>query len=207
MQVIMLTVGALQTNCYVLYDEPSRQAYIVDPGDEAERIASAVETNGLQVLGVVLTHVHFDHMLAVQALRYQWQVPLLIGAQDQPALADGRRNLMELFSPGTSMTMTADRLLYEGDMLPLGEEELCVLETPGHTPGSICLLTADALVSGDTLFCGSVGRTDFPGGNALNLYGSLARLASIEGERTVYPGHGQVTSLSYERTTNPYLTR
>ncbi len=207
MQVITLTVGTLQTNCYVIYDQTSRQAYVVDPGDEADRIVSAVESNGLQVLGVVLTHVHFDHMLASQALCRQWQVPLLVGAQDQPALTDGRRNLMELFSPGTTLAMSADRLLHEGDTLPLGEEELCVLETPGHTPGSICLLTADALLSGDTLFCGSVGRTDFPGGNALNLYGSLARLAAIEGERTVYPGHGEATSLSYERTTNPYLTR
>ncbi len=206
MQIKKLVVGALQTNCYILYDENSREAYIIDPGDEAQEILDAVGENALQVLAVVLTHVHFDHMLAADAVCRALHVPLYVGAGDQYSLTDGHRNLMELFSPGTTLMLLANRLLYEGDTLPLGVKKLQVLETPGHTPGSICLITDDVLISGDTLFCGSAGRTDFPGGNTLSLYGSLARLAALEGERVVYPGHGDSTTLSYERTTNPFMT-
>ncbi|MBE6778641.1 MAG: MBL fold metallo-hydrolase [Ruminococcaceae bacterium] len=205
MQVKTITVGALQTNCYLLFDPDSREAYVVDPGDEAQDIADAVEELSLQVLAIVLTHVHFDHMLAAESLCRRWHAPLWIGADDQPALTDSRRNLMDLFSPGAVLMLQAQRLLFEGDVLPLGRTQLTVMETPGHTPGSLCLVTDEAIISGDTLFCGSIGRTDFPGGNALTLYGSLARLMSIEGDRTVYPGHGEPTSLSYERTTNPFV--
>ncbi len=202
-----LVVGALQTNCYLVYDPISREAYIVDPGDEAEKIIDAVAADELRVLAVVLTHVHFDHMLAARAVCEQLGVPLYVGEGDQEALSDGHRNLMELFSPGATHLLLANRLLYEGDELPLGDKCLEVLETPGHTPGSICLVTDEILLSGDTLFCGSAGRTDFPGGNTLTLYGSLARLAALQGDRQVYPGHGVSTTLSYERTTNPFLSK
>lgn len=206
MQIQKLVVGALQTNCYLVYDEVTRSAYIVDPGDEADEILDTVRAESLHVLAVVLTHVHFDHMLAADAVCRALRVPLYVGAGDQPALTDGYRNLMELFSPGATLMLLANKLLYEGDKLPLGEHSLSVLETPGHTPGSICLLTDEVLISGDTLFCGSAGRTDFPGGNSLSLYGSLAKLAALPGERRVYPGHGESTTLSYERTTNPFMT-
>ena len=206
MQVKTLTVGALRTNCYLLFDPGCRDAYVVDPGDDAQDIADAVGELSLNVLAVILTHVHFDHMLAAEELCRRWRAPLWVGANDQSALTDGRRNLMELFSPGATLMLLADRLLYDGDLLELGDTQLRVMETPGHTPGSVCLVSDKIIVSGDTLFCGSIGRTDFPGGNALTLFGSLARLMTLEGDRTVYPGHGEPTSLSYERTTNPFLS-
>ncbi len=205
MRVDTLSVGALETNCYLLYDEDTRQALIVDPGDEAMRILRAVEEHSLQVAAVVLTHVHFDHILACEAVCQALSAPLYVGAADEAALTDGALNLIQYFSPDRSIALAADRLLRDGDELTLGDERLVVMETPGHTPGSICLLSDDILVSGDTLFRGSVGRTDFPRGDMAQLRRSLRRLMAIEGDRRVYAGHDMPTTLSYERQTNPYV--
>ncbi len=205
MRVETLVVGDLQTNCYLVYDVDSKQALVVDPGDEALRIVRAVEERRLRVTAVVLTHVHFDHMLACEDVCYALDAPLYVGAADAPALTDDIRNLVGYFSPDRSLSLTADRLLREGDELTVGNERLTVLETPGHTPGSICLLGDDVLIAGDTLFCGSVGRTDFPGGNIAQLRRSLHRLMAIEGDRTVYAGHDMPTTLSRERATNPFI--
>lgn len=205
MQVDTLAVGALETNCYLLYDEDTRQALIVDPGDEAPRILHAVEERALRVAAVVLTHVHFDHILACEAVCQALSVPLYVGAADEAALTDGALNLIRYFSPDRPIALTADRLLCEGDELTLGDERLVVMETPGHTPGSICLLSDDILISGDTLFRGSVGRTDFPRGDMMQLRRSLDRLMAIEGDRQVFAGHDMPTTLSYERQTNPYI--
>lgn len=205
MQIDTLCVGALQTNCYLLYDENTRQALIVDPGDEAARIIRAVEERSLQVTAVVLTHVHFDHMLACEAVCQTFSAPLYVGHADEAALTDEKLNLVRYFSPDRSISLTADRLLHEGDELMLGTERLVVMETPGHTPGSICLQSDDILISGDTLFRGSVGRTDFPRGDMMQLRRSLDRLMAIGGDRRVYAGHDAPTTLSYERQTNPYI--
>ena len=205
MRVDTLVVGALQTNCYLVYDESTRQALIIDPGDEASRIIRAVEERSLQVSAVVLTHVHFDHMLACEELCRTLLAPLYVGAADEPALTDSTLNLIRYFAPDRSMALVADRLLREGDILMLGDEGLTVMETPGHTPGSICLLSDSIVIAGDTLFCGSVGRTDFPRGNMMQLRHSLARLTAIEGERQVFSGHDMPTTLSHERQTNPYI--
>lgn len=205
MRIDTLVVGALQTNCYLLYDETSRQAFVIDPGDEASRIIRAVEERSLQVTAVVLTHVHFDHMLACEELCRHFVAPLYVGAADEAALSDSTLNLIRYFSPESTVSLTADRLLHEGDELMLGNEQLVVLETPGHTPGSICLLSDDFLIAGDTLFCGSVGRTDFPGGDVVQMRCSLLRLMAIEGDRHVFSGHDMPTTLSYERQTNPYV--
>lgn len=205
MRVDTLAVGALQTNCYIVYDEQTKQALIVDPGDEASRILCAVEERDLQVVAVVLTHVHFDHILACEAVCRVLAAPLYVGAADEAALTDGNLNLIRYFSSNKSVALTADRLLREGDVLTLGDECLLVWETPGHTPGSICLLGDEILISGDTLFRGSVGRTDFPRGDMSQLRRSLARLMAIEGDRQVYAGHDMPTTLSYERQTNPYI--
>ncbi len=205
MQVEALAVGALQTNCYLVYDDVTRQAIIVDPGDEAARIICAVEERSLQVAAVVLTHVHFDHMLACADVCRAFEAPLCVGAADEAALTNDNRNLIRYFSPDRSLALTADRLLREGDVLMLGDERLTVLETPGHTPGCICLLGDEVLLAGDTLFCGGVGRTDFPGGDTAQLRRSLRRLMAIEGDRRVYPGHDMPTTLARERITNPYI--
>ncbi len=205
MTVETLVVGSLQTNCYLVYDEATREAFVIDPGDEAMRIVHAVAQKSLRVQAVVLTHVHFDHVLACETVCHDLAAPLYVGAGDEAALTDDERNLMRYFAPHSHLSLTADRLLREGDVLMLGEQTLTVMETPGHTPGSICLLGEEILIAGDTLFCGGVGRTDFPGGDTATLRRSLARLMAIEGDRRVFPGHDMPTTLAQERATNPFV--
>mgnify|MGYP000041792676 FL=1 len=206
LQIMALSVGALETNCYILYDCPGGSGYVVDPGDEPQRLLQAVQALSLHILGVVLTHAHFDHMLAADAVCRATGAELLVGAGDEPALTDACRNLTALLADGTAIPpLRAGRRLYEGDTLPLGACTLRVLETPGHTPGGICLDTGEWLLSGDTLFCRSVGRTDFPGGDAAVLRRSLKKLAELPGDRRVYPGHGEPTTLEDERKNNGYM--
>ena len=206
MELQRLSVGMLETNCYILYTGPGGVGYIIDPGDETGRILRAVEALKLRMLGVILTHVHYDHILAAAGVCRQTEAPLLVGAGDEDALTDRQRSLIDLFDTSRRLALKADRLLHEGDTLPLGEETLTVLETPGHTPGSICLDSGELLISGDTLFARSIGRTDFPGGDFSTMHRSLQRLAALEGDRRVYPGHGEDTTLAVERRLNPYMS-
>ena len=198
-----LTVGPLDTNCYLLYDEEG-QALIVDPGDEADRILAAIAQRGLQVAGVLLTHVHFDHMMAAGAVARATGAPVIVPAADAPALSDPRRSLIGM-AQRRALSLHADRLVTEGDTVAAGAMTFTAMHTPGHTPGSTCYVTEGLLIAGDTLFEGSVGRTDFPGGNGVELRRSLARLAGLEGDYTVLPGHGPSTTLDNERAANPYL--
>ncbi len=207
MNIITLAVGDLDTNCYIVYDEGAKNAFVVDPGDEADRILSAVADKALAVTAVVLTHGHFDHMMAAQTVCEALQVPLWASVRERDTLADPQRNLSSAFYAGQSVSLTADRWLNEGDVLTLGNETLTVIETPGHTPGCICLKGDAVLLAGDTLFAGSIGRLDFPGGDATAMGRSLARLAMLPTALAVYPGHGPATTIGREKDSNPYLQR
>ena len=204
MQVMSIPVGELDTNCYLVWDA-QRQALVLDPGDDAPAILRAIEREALTVQAVVLTHVHFDHMLAAEAICRACDAPLWAGAGDEAALADPLLNLSGYFQPSASVTLCADRLLREGDVLSVGEETITVWETPGHTPGSLSLVGQEAVFSGDTLFAGSMGRIDFPRGDGQAMVRSLQRLAALPEELTVYAGHGPSTTIGQERATNPYL--
>lgn len=199
-----LSLGELDTNCYVVWDRAGR-GLIVDPADEAEEILALVEQEHLHVEAVVLTHAHFDHMLAAEAVCAATGAPLYVGAGDVPALGDPVRNLSGLFSPGAPLTLHCDRVLHEGDTLAVGDMALTVLETPGHTPGCICLWCDGVLFSGDTLFFGSIGRLDFPGGDAVAMQRSLQRLMELPAATAVYSGHGPSTTIRREKTYNPYI--
>ena len=201
-----LCLGALDTNCYIVWDE-SRMAMIVDPADEADKILSVVAAEGLNVVTVVLTHVHFDHMLAAEAVCEAVGAPLYVGVGDETALIDPIRNLSGVFEMCPPMRIKADKVLREGDTISVGELTFTVMETPGHTPGCICLLCDDLLLSGDTLFYDSIGRVDFPGGNVPDMLASLRRLASLPQNTQVYSGHGPMTTIGREVAQNPYLQR
>ena len=201
-----LCLGALDTNCYIVWDE-SRAAMIVDPADEADKILSVVAAEGLNVVAVVLTHVHFDHMLAAEAVGAAVGAPLYVGCGDEAALADPIRNLSGVFEMCPPMRIKADRILREADTILVGELTFTVMETPGHTPGCICILCDDVLFSGDTLFYDSIGRVDFPGGNVPDMLASLRRLASLPQSTQVYSGHGPATTIGREVAHNPYLQR
>ena len=187
-----LPLGAYQTNCYILKNDG--KALVIDPGYEPETVLAHLRREGLTLEAILLTHGHFDHVGAVKKLAAQTQCKVYIHpAEDtMPSM------------------ITAGKLYFthtygEGDILELAGLSIRVLHTPGHTPGSVCLLCQDVLFSGDTLFAGSCGRTDLPGGDWPTIQESLRRLAGIEANFTVCPGHGETTSLSREKTTNPYL--
>lgn len=187
-----LPLGAYQTNCYILKNEG--KALVIDPGYEPETVLAYLRRENLTLEAILLTHGHFDHVGAVKQLAAQTQCKIYI----HPA------------EDSMPTMLTAGKLLYthtydEGDVLELAGLSLRVLHTPGHTPGSVCLLCQDVLFSGDTLSAGSCGRTDLPGGDWATIQNSLRRLAAIDGDLTVCPGHGEASTLSREKATNPYL--
>ena len=189
-----MPLGAYQTNCYLLWQEGQDSCLVIDPGYEPETVLEKAEALNLKIGAILLTHGHFDHVGAVKVLAEKTYCKVYICQE-------------ELSMP---QQFTAGPLYYthtygEGSALQEAGISLRVLHTPGHTPGSVCLLAEDVLFSGDTLFAGSCGRTDLPGGDWATICNSLARLAKLQGNFTVCPGHGPETELDFEKQTNPYL--
>ncbi len=204
MEIVTLPVGPLQANCILLFDE-EKNAVVVDPGGDAQRILAEIRSRGLRVQAVLLTHVHFDHMLAAGEVQAAAGAPLWVPEGDEGALADPSRSLLGWMPGQGGLPLKPDRLVKEGDVLSVGALRLTVIATPGHTPGSCCYRCENVLLTGDTLFAGGVGRTDFPGGDFAALRQSLRRLNNLEGDYMVLPGHGPSTTLDGERRDNPYM--
>ncbi len=201
MKVLSLMVGPIMTNCYILCDEEARVCAVIDPGDEAERIAAMVASSGCTPIMILLTHGHFDHCTGVAGLLEKWpELPVYIHTGDVTDDMGGELRFHRLSKKN-------QRYYKEGDKLSVGSLTLDVLETPGHSTGSVCLLVEGqgVLFAGDTLFRGSCGRCDFPGGDYRAMLRSLARLAALEGQYTVYPGHDSATDMDFERKYNPYM--
>ena len=189
-----LALGAYQTNCYLVWDETSPTCVVIDPGYEPETVLNEVKKLGKEIAAILLTHGHFDHVGGVKDLAAETGCKVYL-------------NEAELSMPPQ---MTAGSLYYtnlyaESDFVEAAGLSFKVLHTPGHTPGSVCLCCENALFSGDTLFWGSCGRTDLPGGSWSTIRTSLKRLADLPGDYDVYPGHGDSTTLSFERKMNPYM--
>jgi len=204
-KIIALTVGPIATNCYIVYDEASREALVIDPGAEGKRIVAEVEKNHLKVKYIVNTHGHGDHIAANKYVKEATGAELLIHAADAPMLTDARLNMTAYMGKGISEP-AADRFLAEGDVLKLGTTEFKVLHTPGHSPGGICLLGEQVVFVGDTLFQYSIGRDDLPGGSFTQLINSIkTKLLTLDDKIIVYPGHGPITTIGNERRGNPFL--
>jgi len=197
MLIKTLTVGMLETNCYVVTDEETRKCAIIDPGAESNTILDYVESNGLAPEAIFLTHGHFDHCTALEAVADTTGAPAYIHAGDINASKLRRHR-----NPGGYGNLIR---YAEGDVFNIGGLEFAVLETPGHSPGSVTLKCETALFTGDTLFRDSCGRTDLEGGDAKELTKSLKRLAGLDGDFEVYPGHAGTTTLSRERSFNYYM--
>lgn len=198
MKVKLLRVGPIGTNCYILEDDQTNLAAVIDPGDEPELIQEALEKEGVEVRYLLLTHGHYDHTTAVPALhRVYPQADIYIHQAD----ANGAGST--LFPLAGEVD---DLKLYdEGDVIRLGDHEIQVLHTPGHSPGSVTLKVEDVLFTGDTLFAGSCGRTDLRGGSYEEIMASLKRLGELPGDYHVCPGHMGLSTLERERKTNYYM--
>ena len=201
-----LVVGPLQCNCYIVGDPETKQAIVIDPGDDADALVASLNARGLQVTAIVATHAHFDHVLAAERLRELTGAPFYLHDADRPLLdwlqESGRYFLGLELGPPPEVDSSAG----EGDRLVAGAVELEVLHTPGHSPGSISLIAPGVVFSGDTLFAGSVGRTDLPGGDTDALVKAVkAKLFPLGEEIHVLPGHGPATTLGREMRTNPFV--
>ena len=201
MKVLSLMVGPIMTNCYILCDEDARVCAVIDPGDEPKRIEAMIASSGCTPVMILLTHGHFDHCTGVAGLLETWpELPVYIHQGDVTDSSGGDL-LFHLLGEKNQ------RYYKEGDKLTVGGLTLDVLETPGHSQGSVCLLVEGqgVLFAGDTLFRNSCGRCDFPGGDYRAMLKSLARLGKLEGQYTVYPGHDSATDMDFERKYNPYM--
>ncbi|HEX3026705.1 MAG TPA: MBL fold metallo-hydrolase [Clostridia bacterium] len=205
MLVKNLSVGPIETNCYILCDETAKKAAVIDPGFEAEKILEELGRTGCSAEYVILTHGHFDHISAAGQVAGETGAKLAAFAEEEDFIKDPAANLSSGFGKGIFKPLEPDILVRDGETLALGSMTLRFLLTPGHTGGSGCILCGDCLFTGDTLFRGGAGRTDFPTGDYPSLIKSLRRLASLKGDYRVYPGHGGITSLNAERRSNPYL--
>ena len=198
MKIISMQVGPIRTNCYILIDEESKKTAVIDPGEDADRILAALREEDSQVEYILLTHGHYDHTTAVPELH-----AALPQARIYIHQADANGAGSKLFPLASQVE---DLLLYdEGDTLALGGLTIQVLHTPGHSPGSVTLQVEGVLFSGDTLFAGSCGRTDLPGGSYEQMMASLKRLGELEGEFRVLPGHNAPSTLDREREYNSFV--
>ena len=194
LKIHVLPLGGYQTNCYIVHEENSTDCLIIDPGYEPEILSSYLEEKGLTPEAILLTHCHFDHVGAVKDLAAQYDCKVFLDKKElamPPMLTNGPLYYTDGYG--------------DGDTLTLAGIPIQVLETPGHTPGSVCLIMEDTLFPGDTLFAGSCGRTDLPCGDARAMRDSLRRLAALSENYRVCPGHGPSSTLNREKKTNPYL--
>jgi glyoxylase-like metal-dependent hydrolase (beta-lactamase superfamily II) len=205
MRVLTVVTGPLAVNTYIVYRDGREDAVVIDPGDNPQSIARALNHAFLRPTHLLLTHGHFDHIGAVEELRKRYGAQVMIHIDDAEMLTSMTRHTMP-FIHVTLSSKPADRQLGDGDVIEAAGVTFRVLHTPGHTPGSVCYIAEDMMFSGDTLFAGSIGRTDFDDGSSRDMGKSLRRLCTLDGDYTVLPGHGQATTLESERRHNPYMS-
>jgi hydroxyacylglutathione hydrolase len=205
MVLIRLVVGPLQVNCYVLADEKTKAAVVIDAGDDASEILKVVRDKGYTVKYIVNTHGHFDHVGANKAIKEATGAELLIHEGDAPVMASASMQ-SRAFGMQAVSSPPADRYLKHGDIITAGEISLKVLHMPGHSPGGIALLEQGMVFTGDSLFAGSIGRTDLPGGDLMTLITAIkTNLMVLPDETRVFSGHGPASTIGDERRENPFL--
>ena len=199
----MLVLGQLETNCYIVWDEETKKGLVIDPADDSVGISEEIESKGIKLVGIVMTHGHFDHCLAALDLKLIYNVPIYISSKDKFLLDRQDETAkyflkMELQIPNL---IKIDKDLEEIKEIIFGKSKLEVIKTPGHTPGSVCLYSKkdNLLFSGDTLFKNSRGRTDFKYGSTKKIYESLQKLMKLPENTDVYSGHGEVTTIRQEK--------
>ena len=198
-----LVLGELRTNCYLIINDKGN-CIVIDPADEKDKIISEIKSQNLSLKAILLTHGHFDHIMATNALKKEFDCPVIIGDADEEMLKDDLKNAAALLGMHVEKIL-ADKKVNDKDVLDIDDFRIKVIATPGHTKGSVCYVLEDNIFSGDTIFFECVGRTDLYGGDAVKLMTSLKKLKDLEGEYKIFSGHGRETTLSYEKEYNPWL--
>lgn len=202
---IRLVLGDLGTNCYIIGDPDSKEAFVIDP-DDGPAVVDTLQERGLTCIGILLTHGHSDHIHGVQTLMDTYGAPVYIHERDLPCLYDPQVNLSALHGRPVTITGGTIKTVKDGQHIGSGKMDFQVLETPGHTVGGVCYYMSPAVFVGDTLFRESVGRTDFPGGDFEALVQSIrTKLFTLPDQTMAYPGHGPETQIAFEKENNPYL--
>ena len=205
-EIKSMTLGMVATNCYLIINKENKEALLVDPADNALRISNVIEENGCTLKAILLTHGHFDHIMALNDLKKRYNVPVYAHEEEEDVLKQSSLNLSG--SIGQIYTTQSDVYVKDGEHLKLAGLDVIVLSTPGHTKGGVCYYFPEekVLMSGDTLFHCSIGRTDFPTGSMSQLVRSVKeQLFVLPDDVQVYPGHDSVTSIGYEKQYNPFF--
>lgn len=198
-----IAVGPLQANCFIIGDETSRQAIVIDPGDEPDLIMDVINENKSEVSYIVCTHGHFDHVGAVPDIKEKTGAKVVIH-KDEIEIYHAAKDMAAFWGYEVERLPEPDILVDDGDRITIGDVSFTILHTPGHSPGGICLYGEGIVVTGDTLFAGSVGRTDFYGGDMNKLRESFNKLMSLPDETKVLPGHGPDSTIGIEKRDNPF---
>lgn len=207
MRIDVRSVGAFQENCYLVVDEASGRAVLVDPGDEGTRLVEMVRASGATLDAIWVTHAHLDHIGAINSVRAAYPVPVYLHPLDLPFYESLSAQAARLYGLPWDQPDAVPVPLADGDVLACGGLEFTVIHAPGHASGQVCFNGPGVLFSGDLLFAGSIGRTDLPLCDPSAMDASLARIASLPSATHVYPGHGPATTIGKELETNPFLSR
>lgn len=202
-----MVLGPVMTNVYFIVNDDTKECVIVDPADSPEKIISYAEKEGFMPVAILLTHGHYDHIAGVEGVKERWNIPVYASSDEERILTDTDLN-HSLMSYGRAITVKADRFLNDGEEFEAAGIGFRCLHTPGHTEGSCCYIidSMKAVISGDTLFEGSIGRTDLPTGNVPQMKKTLSeKIMALPDEYDVYPGHGGLTTIANEKRWNPFL--
>lgn len=197
-------VGMIATNCYLIEDEATGARAVIDPGDRSEELIAELDSRGGKLDYILLTHGHYDHVIGVAELCDRYHPTVCAAEAEMELLQKGLYNLSSVHNIRIN-SFNVDRQLKDGDIIMLGESEIKFISTPGHTAGSGCYIVDDCIFSGDTIFCESIGRTDFPTSSMRSMMRSVERIKNLEGDYAIYPGHEMFTTLEHERKYNPFM--